>query len=49
MRALAPSEIGLTDIYRSIVPFVGVIVLALALVMTFPEIALWLPNYVYSK
>ncbi|NCQ24138.1 MAG: C4-dicarboxylate ABC transporter [Rhodobacteraceae bacterium CG17_big_fil_post_rev_8_21_14_2_50_63_15] len=49
MRAMAPPEIGLRDIYRSIVPFVGVMALALALVMIFPEIALWLPNYVYGK
>ena len=49
MRAMAPPEIGLRDIYRSIVPFVGVMALALALVMTFPQIALWLPEYVYGK
>ena len=49
MRAMAPPEIGLRDIYRSIVPFVGVMVLALAIVMKFPDIALWLPNYVYGK
>ncbi len=49
MRAMAPPEIGLSDIYRSIVPFVGVMILALALVMAFPEIALWLPNYVYAR
>jgi TRAP-type mannitol/chloroaromatic compound transport system permease large subunit len=49
MRAMAPPEIGLADIYRSIVPFVGVMALALAIVMAFPEIALWLPNYVYGK
>ncbi|MBC6405334.1 MAG: TRAP transporter large permease subunit [Rhodospirillales bacterium] len=49
MRAMAPPEIGLVDIYRSIIPFVGVMVLALATVMAFPQIALWLPNYVYGK
>jgi len=49
MRAMAPPEIGLGDIYRSIIPFVGVMILALALVMTFPGIALWLPDYVYGK
>ncbi len=49
MRAMAPPEIGLKDIYRSIVPFVVVMTLALALVMIFPEIALWLPDYVYGK
>ena len=49
MRAMAPPEVTLKDIYTSIIPFVGVMILALALVMTFPQIALWLPNYVYGK
>ncbi|WP_170400094.1 TRAP transporter large permease [Ruegeria arenilitoris] len=49
MRAMAPPEIGLKDIYRSIIPFVGVMVLALIIIMTFPEIALWLPGYVYGN
>lgn len=49
MRAMAPPEISLSDIYRSIVPFVGVMIIALVLVMLFPEIALWLPHHVYSK
>jgi TRAP-type mannitol/chloroaromatic compound transport system permease large subunit len=49
MRAMAPPEIGLRDIYRSILPFVGVMLVALTLVMVFPQIALWLPNYVYGN
>ncbi len=49
MRAMAPPEISLRDIYGSIIPFVGVMILALALVMIFPQIALWLPEYVYGK
>ena len=49
MRAMAPPEIGLKDIYTSIIPFVLVMVVALAIVMTFPEIALWLPGVVYGN
>ncbi len=49
MRAMSPPEITLGDIYRSIVPFVLVMVLALTLVMVFPQIALWLPETVYGK
>jgi len=49
MRAMAPPEISIHDIYRSIIPFVGVMILALAIVTIFPQIALWLPNYVYGK
>lgn len=45
MKAMAPPSIRLADIYRSIVPFVGVMILALLLVMAFPQIALWLPQY----
>jgi TRAP-type mannitol/chloroaromatic compound transport system permease large subunit len=41
---MAPPEVSLRDIYRSIVPFVGVMVIALATVMIFPQLALWLPN-----
>jgi tripartite ATP-independent transporter DctM subunit len=44
MRAMAPKEVSLMDIYRSIIPFVAVMVVALATVMMFPQIALWLPN-----
>ena len=49
MRAMAPPEIGLRDIYRSIVPFVMLMVLALTLVIVFPDIAMWLPNSVYGN
>ena len=49
MRAMAPPEISLRDIYQSIVPFVGVMLLALLLVMYFPQIALWLPEMHYAR
>ena len=49
MRAMAPPEISLGDIYRSIIPFVAVMVFGLALVTIFPQIALWLPNWHYGR
>jgi TRAP-type mannitol/chloroaromatic compound transport system permease large subunit len=49
MRAMAPPEITLKDIYGSIGPFVLVMLSALTLVMAFPQIAMWLPNYVYGN
>ncbi|MEQ9244333.1 TRAP transporter large permease [Roseovarius indicus] len=49
MRAMAPPEITLKDIYASILPFVLVMVVALTTIMIFPEIALWLPGYVYGN
>ncbi|MFT5699893.1 MAG: tripartite ATP-independent transporter DctM subunit [Desulforhopalus sp.] len=49
MKAMAPKEITLTDIYSSITPFVIIMVIALGLVMAFPQIALWLPETVYAQ
>ncbi len=49
MKAMAPPEVTLADIYRSIVPFVLVMIVGLALVILFPGIALWLPNLYFGK
>jgi tripartite ATP-independent transporter DctM subunit len=43
MRAMAPDDFTLPMIYRSVFPFVLVMILTLVLVMVFPQIALWLP------
>jgi tripartite ATP-independent transporter DctM subunit len=44
MRALAPPEVTIVDIYRSILPFILMMVLTIILLMIFPQIALWLPS-----
>ncbi len=49
MRAMSPPEITLSDIYRSITPFVIVMVMALVIIMAAPQIALWLPQTVYGN
>ena len=49
MRAKALPEVTLLDIYRSIIPFVFVMCLGLALVMVYPQIALWLPELHYGR
>ncbi|MBU2453300.1 MAG: TRAP transporter large permease subunit, partial [Proteobacteria bacterium] len=49
MKAMAPPEVTLADIYRSIIPFVLVMIFGLTLVIIFPQIALWLPNAYFGK
>lgn len=49
MRAMAPPEITLADIYRSIVPFLLVMLLAMAIVIAFPQLALWLPAQFFGR
>jgi len=48
MKAMAPNEVGLRDIYLSIIPFVFIMVIGLAIVMAFPQLSLWLPAQVYG-
>ena len=49
MKAMAPPEVTLADIYRSITTFVLVMIVGLVIVMLFPQIALWLPNLYFGK
>lgn len=46
MRAIVPRSISMLDIYRSIIPFVILQIVGLALCMVFTQIILWLPNVV---
>jgi TRAP-type mannitol/chloroaromatic compound transport system permease large subunit len=48
MKAVAPPEIKIQKIYLGIIPFVLIQLLALALVVLFPELALWLPRQVFG-
>ena len=45
---IVPDEISMKDIYRSVIPFVFLNLLGIALVIIFPQIALWLPNFLYG-
>jgi tripartite ATP-independent transporter DctM subunit len=44
MRALAPPEITIVDIYRSIWPFMLLMIASITILMIFPQIVLWLPS-----
>ena len=44
LKSVAPEGITTGDIYKSIFPFLGVLIIGMALIMLFPQIALWLPE-----
>ncbi len=44
LRAIAPKDVTMGNIYRSCLPFVGIQGLALILCMVFPQIITWLPS-----
>jgi TRAP-type mannitol/chloroaromatic compound transport system permease large subunit len=44
LRGVAPPEVKTADIYRGVIPFVGLQAVALVLVFFFPGLATWLPR-----
>jgi TRAP-type mannitol/chloroaromatic compound transport system permease large subunit len=48
LKGVAPPSVKLTDIFLGCLPFVGIVVVAMALLYTFPGIATWLPSYLYD-
>ena len=49
LKGVAPPEISLQDIYNSLWPFMALQIFALAIVMMFPQLALWLPSLAYPN
>ena len=48
LRGVAPPEVLTSDIYRGVVPFIGLQLLMLALVAAFPWLATGLPEWLYG-
>ncbi|MFB3116630.1 MAG: TRAP transporter large permease subunit, partial [Gammaproteobacteria bacterium] len=46
LKAVAPPEIRIQDIYRGIIPFVMIQILTLILLMLFPILVTWLPDLI---
>jgi len=48
IKGVAPPEITVIDIYKGVIPFIIIQVVALAIVFLVPEIATWLPSVAYD-
>ncbi|MES1947893.1 Trap-type mannitol/chloroaromatic compound transport system, large permease component [Salinisphaera sp. C84B14] len=48
LKGAAPPEISMGDIYKSVGPYVAVIIAGLVLIAVFPQIALWLPGVLHE-
>ncbi|MGB1011441.1 MAG: TRAP transporter large permease [Thiolinea sp.] len=48
IKGVAPPEITIRTIYRGIIPFVGLQLLGLALLILWPELILWIPEAVFG-
>ncbi|MDQ0316520.1 TRAP transporter large permease [Amorphus orientalis] len=47
LKGSAPPEVTTIDVYKGVIPFVILQLIALALVFTYPQIVLWLPAQAY--
>jgi tripartite ATP-independent transporter DctM subunit len=49
LRGVAPPEISTGQIYRGVIPFVFIQLLALVILAFFPQLATWLPDQIYGN
>ena len=49
LKGVAPPHVRLTQIFAGSLPFVFMVFISMALLYAFPEIALWLPDQLYSR
>ncbi len=48
-KGVAPPEYSMMDVYKGIMPFIGLQAIGLVLCIVFPQIVLWLPSIFFDK
>lgn len=48
LKGVAPKHVQLIEIFRGIMPYLAIVILAMAMMYLFPQIALWLPEYLFG-
>ena len=48
LRGVAPASVETSDMYRGVIPFIGLQLLLMLLLSIWPEIATWLPSKIYN-
>lgn len=49
LKGVAPPYIKLVDIFAGIMPYLLIVIFTMVLMYIYPEIALWLPDYLFGK
>ena len=49
LKGVSPSHVTLNQIFAGMMPFMGIQIIALVLLYTFPQIGLWLPQMMYAR
>ena len=48
LKGIAPKDVELMEIFKGIMPYLGIVLFAMLLMYLFPQIALWLPEYLFG-
>lgn len=48
LKGVAPKHVQLMEIFKGIMPYLAIVIFAMFLMYTFPQIALWLPTYLFG-
>lgn len=49
LKGVAPPQIQLVHIFSGIMPYLAIVIFAMVIMYNFPEIALWLPDYLFGE
>lgn len=47
LRGVAPAGVTMVDIYRSVLPFIALMLVGVGLLIAFPQVVLYLPNLLF--
>ncbi|MBM1174288.1 TRAP transporter large permease [Microvirga arabica] len=48
LKGIAPPHVSINEIFAGVMPFLFLVIIAMAMFYTFPDIGLWLPRYLYG-
>jgi len=49
LKGVAPPHVQLIDIFKGVMPFLSMVLIAMILLYNFPQLAHWFPDYLYGK
>ena len=49
LKGVLKKQIELVEIFRGLLPYLGIVILCMVLMYLFPSIALWFPDYLFGE
>jgi tripartite ATP-independent transporter DctM subunit len=49
LKGVAPAHVSINEIFVGVMPFIAIVIVAMALLYIFPEIGMWLPRQIYAN